>query len=97
MKVKSESEVAQSCPTLCDPIWSVGHKAPLSMGFSRQDYWSGLALPSPKRRLRLEKKVMTKLDNILESRDINYCASEDPSSQGYGLSIMSCMDVRIGL
>ena len=88
-----ESEVAQSCPTLCDPMdcslpgfsvhgifqtrtlewvaisffkrnyrkkvkllshvqlfetpWIVAYQAPLSMGFSRQEYWSGLLLPSP--------------------------------------------------
>ena len=40
------SEVAQSCPTLCDP-WTVAHQAPPSMGFSRQEYWSGLPFPSP--------------------------------------------------
>ena len=46
-KVKSESEVAQLCPTLCDP-WTVAHQAPPSMGlFSRQEYWSGLPFPSP--------------------------------------------------
>ena len=27
--------------------WSVSHQAPLSMGFSRQEYWSGLPFPSP--------------------------------------------------
>ena len=27
--------------------WTVAHKAPLSMGFSRQEYWSGLPFPSP--------------------------------------------------
>ena len=43
---ESESEVAQSCPTLCDP-WTVAHQAPLSMGFSRGEYWSGLLFPSP--------------------------------------------------
>ena len=43
MKVKSESEVAQSCPTLSDP-WTVAHQAPPSMGFSRQEYWSGSPL-----------------------------------------------------
>ena len=37
---ESESEVAQSCPTLCDG-------APPSMRFSRQEYWSGLPFPSP--------------------------------------------------
>ena len=33
-------------PTLCDP-WTVAHQAPPSMGFSRQEYWSGLPFPSP--------------------------------------------------
>ena len=112
VKVKSESEVAQLCPTLCDPMdcslpgssvhgilqarvlewgaiayskgssrprdptrisriagrffiaeppgkivtkscpilvttWTVAYQAPLSMGFSREAYWSGLPLPSP--------------------------------------------------
>ena len=94
MKVKSESEVAQSCPTLTDPMdcsppgssihgifqarvmewvaiffsngwewkvqvkslssvwllpnpWTAVYQAPPSMGFSRQEYWSGLPLPSP--------------------------------------------------
>ena len=42
----SETEVAQSCPTLCDP-WTVAHRTPPSMGFSRQEYWSGLPFPSP--------------------------------------------------
>ena len=26
--------------------WTVGHQAPLCMGFPRQEYWSGLAFPS---------------------------------------------------
>ena len=39
MKVKLL--VAQSCPSLCDPM-DVALQAPLSVGFSRQEYWSGL-------------------------------------------------------
>ena len=27
-------------------LWTVAHQAPLSMGFSRQEYWSGLPFPS---------------------------------------------------
>ena len=27
--------------------WTVGHQAPLSMGFSRQEYWDGLPFPPP--------------------------------------------------
>ena len=43
MKVKSESEVAQSCLTLRDP-WTAAYQAPPPMGFSRQEYWSGVPL-----------------------------------------------------
>ena len=28
-------------------LWTVAHQTPLSMKFSRQEYWSGLPLPSP--------------------------------------------------
>ena len=28
------------------PLWTVAHQAPLSMGFSRQEYWSGLLYPT---------------------------------------------------
>ena len=42
----SDSEVAQSCPALCDPM-TVANQAPPSMAFSRQEYWSGFPFPSP--------------------------------------------------
>ena len=38
--------VAQLCPTLATP-WTVAHQAPLSMEFSRQEYWNGLLFPFP--------------------------------------------------
>ena len=43
---ESKSEVAQSCLTLCD-LMDCTCQAPPSMGFSRQDYWSGLPFSSP--------------------------------------------------
>ena len=42
MKVKS-----LSCVQLFATPWTVAYQAPLSMGFSRQEYWSGLPFPSP--------------------------------------------------
>ena len=36
----------QSCPTLCDPMDS-SHQALPSLGFFRQEHWSGLPFPSP--------------------------------------------------
>ena len=54
----------QSCPTLCDPIDGsppgAANPPPPSLGFSRQEHWSGLPLPSP----------MINLDILLKSRDI---------------------------
>ena len=44
---QSESEVAQLCLTLCNPMNSSLHQAPPCMEFSRQEYWSGLLFPSP--------------------------------------------------
>ena len=37
--------VAKSCLILANP-WTIAHQAPLSMRFSRQEYWSGLPFPS---------------------------------------------------
>ena len=42
MKVKSLSYVQ-----LFVTPWTVAYQAPLSIGFSRQEYWSGLPFPSP--------------------------------------------------
>ena len=47
MKVKNESEVAQLCLDSLATPWTAAHQAPPSMGFSRQEYWSGVPLPSP--------------------------------------------------
>ena len=38
--------VAKSCLNLCNP-WTIACLAPLSMGFPKQEYWSGLPFPSP--------------------------------------------------
>ena len=42
VKVKSLSRVQ-----LFATLWTVVHQAPQFMGFSRQEYWSGLPFPSP--------------------------------------------------
>ena len=55
MKVKLLSHV-----WLFATPWTAAYQAPLPMEFSRQEYWSGLPLPS----------LMTNLDSILKSRDI---------------------------
>ena len=39
--------VTQSCPTLCNPWTDCTGQVPLSMGFSRKEYWRGLPFPPP--------------------------------------------------
>ena len=45
MKVKSENEVVRRVRLLVTP-WTAAYQAPPPMGFSRQEYWSGVPLPS---------------------------------------------------
>ena len=61
--------VTQSCQ-LCAIPWTVAHQAPLTMEFSRQEYWSRLPFPSPGDLPDPGIKPGTKLDNTLKSRDI---------------------------
>ena len=46
LKVKSLSRVQ-----LLETSWTAGYQAPPSMGLSRQEYWSGVLLPSPYKRI----------------------------------------------
>ena len=46
------AKLLQSCPTLCDPrdllcVTLASHQAPPSLGFSRQEHWSGFPFPPP--------------------------------------------------
>ena len=49
MVVNSQSKLVKSLSRvqLFETLWTVAHQAPLSMGFSRQEYWNGLPFPSP--------------------------------------------------
>ena len=59
-----ESEVTQSCLTLCD-LWTLAHQAPPSMGFSRQKYWSGLPFPSPIKYLPCGKRKSLSIASLV--------------------------------
>ena len=37
-----------SCVQPFATLWTIAHQAPLSMGFPRQEYWSGLPFPLPR-------------------------------------------------
>jgi len=45
--------------------WTAAYQAPLSMGFSRQEYWSGVPLPSPMQPLSLRSASDSKCKGIL--------------------------------
>ena len=68
MKVKSESEVAQSRLTLSDPM-TAAYEAPPSMGFSRQEYWSGVPLPSPLLPLRSSQIITINFEILAAAQD----------------------------
>ena len=46
MKVKVKVKLL-SCVRLFATLWTVAHQAPPPMGFSKEEYWSGLPFPSP--------------------------------------------------
>ena len=64
MKVKSESEVAQSCPTLSNPM-DCSLPGPQSMGLSRQEYWSGVPLQDGKYPFKKHQSRERKQGNTL--------------------------------
>ena len=64
-----------SCVRLLATPWTVAHQAPPSMGFSRQEYWSGVPLSSPAAHA---SKVMLK---ILHARIQQYVNCELPDVQ----------------
>ena len=45
-KAAASAKLLQLCPTLCDPM-AAAYQAPPSIGFSMQECWSGMPLPSP--------------------------------------------------
>ena len=61
MKVKSEVAQLLSHVLLLVTPWTAAYQASLSMGFSRQEYWSGVPLPSP-----IEMHELTKLAFITD-------------------------------
>ena len=63
MKVKSESEVAPRVRLLATP-WTAAFQAPTSMGFSRQEYWSGVPLPSLVFLLAIAKELLSALRDL---------------------------------
>ena len=68
VKVKSLSLVR-----LSGTPWIVAYQAPLPMGFSRQEYWSGLPLPSPNIGHKHPKKKMPIMTLVKEKKNFSEC------------------------
>ena len=71
----------QSCLTLCDPMDCIAHQAPLSMGFSRQEYWSGLPFPSLVHKMKSESEVTQSCPTLSDPMDC--IAHQAPPSMGF--------------
>ena len=57
------AKLLQSCPTRSDP-WTAAYQVPPSMGFSRQEYWSGVLLSSPLRRTQYHFREVLAHKNV---------------------------------
>ena len=60
--------VSKLCPTLVTP-WTVALQAPLSMGFSKQECWSGLPFPSPMHKVKSESEVTQLCQTLSDPMD----------------------------
>ena len=69
-----------SCVRLCATPETATHQAPLSLGFSRQEHWSGLPFPSPVHESEKWKWNRSVMPTLLDPRD---CSPQAPSSMGF--------------
>ena len=76
----------QSCLTLCDPM-DCNLSAPLSMEFSRQEYWSGLPFPSPGDLPNPGIEPMTFISPALAGRFVTTSATWEALYEGVGTRI----------
>ena len=57
-----------SCVQLFETLWTTAHQAPLSMGFSRQEHWSGMLYPLPGELPNPEIEPMSLMSSPLAGR-----------------------------
>ena len=69
MKVKVKVKSLSRVQLLATP-WTAAYQAPRSMGFSRQEYWSGVPLPSPIRSMNQDKLEVVKQEMARVNIDI---------------------------
>ena len=70
-------------------LWTVTHQAPLSMGFSRQEYWSGLPCPSPGDLRDPGIEPMSLMSPALSGGFFTTSATWEALSKRYGANLLS--------
>ena len=76
---------AQSCLFVIP--WTVARQAPLSMGFSRQEFWNGLLSPPPGDLPDPGIKPMSPMSSALQADSLLAEPSGKPSNKGYVFTI----------
>ena len=66
-------QLARAVSVPCELGKEVEHQAPPSMGFSRQEYWSGVPVPSPSSAYSLSKFPFPALQLTLSASVFNCC------------------------
>ena len=79
MHAAAAAKLLQSRPTLCDPIDGSPPGSP-SLGFSRQEHWSGLSFPSPMHESESESKVAQSCLTLSDPMDCS-----PPGSSAHGI------------
>ena len=84
-----------SCVRLFATPWMVAYQAPLSMGFSRQEYWSGLPFPSPGDLLNpgIEPRSPALQTDVLLSEPLGSCYQvplKGPHLKGISTAMQHC-------
>ena len=81
----SGTRVPRSVQTFATP-WTVAHQAPPSMGFSRQEYWNGVPLPSPVIYIAIKFKSESRLPGEISitstGNPLQYSCLENPMDGG---------------
>ena len=85
--------VTKLCPTLVTP-WTVAHQAPLSMGFPRQEYWSGLPFPSPK---NLPHPEIEPASPALQADSLPLATRETLTDCGWHYFVCVCVGYKLPL
>ena len=79
------------CPTLFDPPWTVAYRAPPSMGFYRQEYWSGLPFPYPTIwKVGNNKDLVYSTVSYIQYLVITYHGKESEKEYIYSFYIPAC-------